>query len=464
MRRSAVRSIAVACVGLAVVATSGQAQGFGVYEHDGCAMGRAGTGVAAPCDNATAMFFNPAGLVNPNAPTRWMLSAGATIIAPVFTYRDSVRGTDLEGEANKIPVPNLYLARQLNPRWAVGLGVFAPYGLVSEWPETFEGRFLGYRSDLKTIYIQPTVAYRLSNRVALGLGVDYIRSIVDLKQRVDLSSQAAAPGVTFASLGIPAETDFADANVHGKSWSATLHFGGLFKLHNRVDFGVRYLMRSLADVRGEADFTQVGTGITLAAGNPLGRPAGTPLDSVVAPQFTATGALRSGQIATARIDLPDQLVAGIAVRPMDKLQLLADIQWVHWRQFREIPLAFAFAGTRTLVEDYDDTFGYRFGAEYTVSPSLMLRGGWLYHEAAAPDQTVTPLLPEAERSEITLGASFNLRSHMKVHLAFQHIWQADRRGRVVEPVGVRGPAAASLNTGLYGGSANLFGASLAWWF
>jgi len=465
MRRIAVRSIAVAFAAVTLAATNAVAQGFGVYEHDACAMGRAGTGVANPCDHATAMMFNPAALVNPGAPTKWLLSLGATLIAPKFTYRDSVRLTSLEGEANTIPVPNFFISRQMSPRWAVGLGVFAPYGLVSEWPTTFEGRFLGYRSELKSIYIQPTVAHRLSDRIQLGVGLDYIHTIVDLKQRLDLAAQTAAPGVTFASLGVPSETDFADAHLHGTSWSATLHFGGLFKLHNRVSIGARYLMRSLADIQGEADFTQIGTGITLAAGNPLGRPAGTPLDSVVAPQFTSTGTLRSGQHASARIDLPDQLVVGVAVRPIDRLQLLADVQWVHWKQFRQVPLAFEFAGQRLLVEDYDDTFGYRFGAEYMVANSVTLRGGLLYHEAAAPPQTVTPLLPEAERSEFTLGASINLRPRMTVHLAYQHIYQADRRGRVVEPpLSMRGPAAASLNTGLYGGTANLFGAQLAWGF
>ena len=462
MRRNAVRSIALALTAVTIAVSSAGAQGFGVYEHDACAMGRAGTGVANPCDNATALFFNPAALVNPNAPSRWQLSVGGTLIAPRFTYRDSVRGTDISGTANNIPVPNFYITRQFSPRVAGGVGVFAPYGLVSEWETDFEGRFLGYRSDLKTIYIQPTVAVRFNDKLSLGVGLDFIHSIVDLKQRVDLSTQAAAPGVTFASLGIPSGTDFADAHIHGSSNSATLHFGIQVRPMSRVTFGARYLMRSLADIQGEATFTQVSTGIILPAGNPLGRPEGTPLDSVVAPQFRSTGALRT-QHGSARINLPDQLVAGVAVRPTDRLQILGDIQWVHWKKFRQIPLAFEVLPARVLVQDYEDTFGYRLGLEYQLTPSIMLRAGALKHDAAAPPQTVTPLLPEAERAEMTLGGSFRVRPNMTIHAAYQKIWQADRRGRVVEPT-VRGPAGAAVNTGLYGGSANLFGASLAWWF
>ena len=56
-----------ACVWYALVLFAGvptllSAQGFGIYEQGTCAMGRAGTGVAAPCSDGSAMFFNPAGL------------------------------------------------------------------------------------------------------------------------------------------------------------------------------------------------------------------------------------------------------------------------------------------------------------------------------------------------------------------------------------------------------------------
>ncbi len=461
MRRHAVMSALSAFAALALCAPTAAAQGFGVYEHDACEMGRAGTGVAAPCTAASAIFFNPAGMVRSGG-SRWNVSFGGTMISPKFTFQDAGSGGTTDGVSNTIPVPSLYVSRQMSDRWALGIGLYAPYGLVSEWPTSFSGRFLAYRSDLKTVYIQPTAAYKVNDWLSVGGGVTYVRAIVDLKQRVDLSSQAAAPGVTFASLGVPLGTDFADAALHGTSGSAAGHVGVLIQPTRRISLGARYLLRQVADIQGDAMFTQLPTGIILPAGNPLGRPAGTLMDSVVAPQFRTGGALVT-QHASVRIPLPDQLVVGLAVRPVDKLQVLFDVQYVNWSRFSVLNLVFANLGARPQFEDYGNTYGYRVGAEYTVSDAFTLRGGLLKHDAAAPPQTVTPLLPEAERAEMTLGGSIRVRHNLNLDVAYQRIWQADRLGRVVD-VPARGPAGASVNSGLYGGSANLFGASLAWRF
>ena len=490
MRRNAVLSVMVALTGLTFAAHDTLAQGFGVYEHDACMMGRAGTGVAAPCSNASAIFVNPAGLVNAGAAQRWNVSAGLTLISPSFTYQDSLTATTTNGVDNTIPVPNLYVVRQLGRfahryPWAVGIGVFAPYGLVSEWPSDFQGRFLGYRSELKSVNIQPTAAWQINHWLSFGAGFDYVRTTVDLKQRVDLSSNPVGspllpPGTTFAALGVPVGTDFADGHLTGASWSGTGHFG-LLVTTDRVNVGVRYLMRGTADIQGDANFSQVATGILLPAGSPL-QPAakaycpgvsapddtlraaaGLPLDDVLhCGAFSGSGPLTS-QHASVPIALPDQLILGTSIQATEKLRLLMDVQWVHWERFKELRLTFAKLPQRVLWEDYHNTTGVRLGAEYALMPKFTVRVGGLYHEGAAPAQTVTPLLPEAERSEATFGGTLHLGRNGQLDFAYQRIWQADRRGRVVEPT-VRGSAGTAVNTGLYGGSATLLGANLSWRF
>jgi long-chain fatty acid transport protein len=449
-------------VALALVASRSEAQGFGVYEHDACMMGRAGTGVAAPCNVATAIFANPAGMVDPGA-SRWTISAGVTMIKPGFTFQDSVSGLTTDAVENTIPVPNFYVTRQLGGPWpmAVGLGVFAPYGLRSEWPTDFEGRFLAYVSDLKGIYVQPTFAIRPRPWVSIGAGFDYVISQVELRQRVDLATQVASGTTTFAQLGIPLGTDFADAELTGDAKSGGFHVGLLVKPTDRISLGIRWLTRTTADIQGDAVFTQIGTGIILPPGNPIA-PGGAsvPLDSVVVTQFR-TGAL-TAQHASVRIPYPEQIVFGVRVQASDKLNLLFDYQWTKWSSFAVLPLVFQKLGARTQYEDYNNTVGLRFGADYALSPSLTLRGGVLYHEAAAPDQTVTPLLPEAERAEGTLGATIRIGGRARLDLAYQHIWQADRRGRIQEAP--RGPTGAARNTGLYTATGDLFGASIVWGF
>lgn len=455
MRRNAVLGTVAAALGLLAAGQRAQAQGFGVYEHDACTMARAGTGVASPCGNGSAIFFNPAGIVG--SANRWNFSFGGTLITLNFHHLDSISGLPTDAVKNNIPIPAFYVTRQINNRWAAGFGMYVPYGLIVEWPTTFAGRFLSYRSDLKAIYFQPTVAFRAHDKLRIGGGLTYARSTVDLRQRVDLSSQLAAPGLTFAGLGIPAGTDFADAHLHGSSWSGGGHVGAIWEPHRKISIGARYLFSMHADIQGDAEFTQIGTGYVLAAGNPLGAPGGTPLDSVLAPQFR-TGTL-APQHAAALIPLPDQVVVGVAVRPTADLTVLADWQFVHWKKFNELPLSFEKLGRRTLYEDYRNTNGWRFGAEYRMQ-GVTLRGGWLRHEAAAPAQTVTPLLPEGARTEFTAGVGFNIGSRAHLDAAFQHIKQQDRRGRTIDPP-TRGPAGVIVNTGLYSGTANLFGASIS---
>jgi len=468
MRRHAVPFAALVVVALAFPVSRAQAQGFGVYEHDACTMARGGTGVAAPC-NASAIFFNPAGLLNGDG-HRWHIAVGGTLINAKFAFQDSITGQTTNSTGGGVPVPNAYVTYQMNDRVAFGLGLFAPYGLVSEWPETFSGRFLGYRSELKSIYLQPTVSMRVNRWLQIGAGVDYVRSSVNLKQRVDLSSQATpTPGVTFANLGIPLGTDFANAELSGNSWSATGHFGVIVSPSRRLSFGARYLLRNTADIHGDASFTQVPTGIILAAGNPICNPPGqppqcpanTPLDAVLAPQFQAGGALTTQNAAT-DVRLPDQLVLGIAIRPIEGLTVLGDYQFVNWSRFSKLVIGFENLGVRTLYEDYKNTSGWRIGAEYVVTPAITVRGGLLTHDGAAPDQTVTPLLPEGARAEQTIGIGLRLTANARLDLAYQHINQQDRRGRITDAP--RGTAGLAYNTGLYTGHANLFGASLAWGF
>lgn len=460
MRRNAVLIAAAFVAAVTATATRADAQGFGVYEHDACMMARAGTGVAAPCD-ASAVFFNPAGIVG--ASTRWNVQVGGTIIAPRGSFTDSATGVTTPSTKNNIPVPTFFVTRQLNSRWAVGFGINVPYGLISEWPNSFAGRFLAYRAELKGIYYQPTVAFSISPRVQIGAGVDFVHASVEVKQRVDLSSQVADTlrGITFGQLGIPTGTDFADAVLSGSGNHLGAHFGILMKPWDWVTVGARALTRVTVDVDGTADFTRYPTGISLPAGNPFRVPAGTPLDSVVTSAFS--GKLLSGQGAHTTVPMPEQVIVGVALRPVSGVTLLADYQYVNWRAFNVLPFDLDSAGRRTLHEDYRATSGWRGGIELAPTGKITVRGGMLWHQAAAPAQTVTPLLPEGARVEGTAGLGLQLSPRLHLDVAYQYIRQQDRRGRVVDAAEGSVPTTA-LNSGLYTSTAKLYGASLAFAF
>jgi len=462
MRRKAVLTAAAVLAAIGLSATGANAQGFSVYEHDACAMGRAGAGVASPCAGGSAIFFNPAGIVTGQA-GKWNVTSGVTMIPPRGSFTDSISGLTTELVKSTIPVPNVYITRQIGTKWAIGVGMFAPYGLTTEWPASFSGHFLSYKATIKGLYMQPTVAFRPNSMIQVGVGLDIVRAAVELHQYVELSGQTAiaatatTPAVTFAMLGVPVGTPFADARLKGTGNAIGAHFGIIVKPTESISLGARYLTGVTIEGKGYAGFTAVPTGISLSSGNPFGQPARTSLDAVVASQFT-TGRL-VGQTVAATIPFPSQLVLGAAVQVTPALRVLGDVQFTNWKKFEYLPLTLGVIGADTLWEDYSNTTAIRAAVEYAVNPRLNLRGGFLRHGAAAPSATVTPLLPEGARHEFVVGAGYQLNSGMRVDLAYQVITQQDRRGRVLKT-----PRGADANTGLYKFSANLFGASVAFAF
>ncbi|HWC74235.1 MAG TPA: outer membrane protein transport protein [Gemmatimonadales bacterium] len=434
------------------------AQGFGVYEHDTCTMGRAGVSAANPCPNGSAIFFNPAGL---GGLQQTHISAGVTAIAAQGGFTDDFlqHRSDLDNPV--IPVPNAYVTTAVSPKVTAGIGLYIPYGLETNWDSTsFEGRFLGYHTYVRSIYIQPSLGIQVSPSLKLGFGVAYITSSLNLRQRSDFSQQlvpvGVPPGTTFAALGFQTGTDFADANLHATGTGLAFNFGGIVKVSDRVSIGGHWLTRKRIDYDGTAEFRQVPTNLTLPANNPLGLPAGTPVDAVVAPSFGAGGPLSGGKAKTS-IEMPPQGTLGVSWKASPDWTLMADYQYVVWGWFSDITIDFENPATPDLVlhPSNKDTHGFRFGTEYQYNAKVKLRGGYLYHTGASPDEFVTPLLPEGPRNEFTIGTGIELSPKFHADLAYQYIKQNDRRGTVNLSAG---------NTGLYQFSAHLFGIGAAYTF
>jgi long-chain fatty acid transport protein len=424
------------------------AQGYGVYEQSACAMARGGAAVAAPCDDGSAIFFNPAAIAMLRDGSR--LSGGATLIGPrgdFAGFGGRINGTM---ENNWIPAPTAYYTKPVGDRLAVGVGFFVPFGLTIEWPVDFAGRFVSYKTVLQAPYLQPTVAYKISPHVTIGGGPDLVFSNLELNQRVDLAAQQLAPGITFAQLGVPPGTDFANFKISGSDFGVAGHVGILVKANDRVSFGARYLSRHTIkrdDLTLES--TQIPTGLRTPVALP-GIPAGTPIDPVLAPQFAAGGRL-SNQSAATELTVPDQFVAGVAVMPAAHLQLLVDYQFTTWSVFENLAFTTEHGLSEVVVKNYRDTSGVRIGVEYGAAQRVALRGGFVAHQAAAPDGSITPDLPEGARTEYTAGLGARLSNRLGVDLAYQYIKQEDRDGRVL----LTGP-----DTGTYIFHANLFGATV----
>lgn len=461
MRRFSVR----VAVGLVAAATAAavphtlHAQGYGVYEQGACAMGRGMAVVASPCADGSSIYFNPAGL----AFTPTTASAGGTLIGPRGNFTDRFTGQASDLSKKFYPVPAAYLNYRVRPNVAAGIGVMAPYGLTTDWtPDSAQGRFLGYHSRIAAVYVQPTVAAKfLNDRIAVGAGFDLSFVSVSLKQRLDLAAQQTpTPGVSFANLGVPYGTDFADVNLHGSSTGVGYHVGAMVKVTDQISLGGRYLSRQLVKFNdGTVQIRQINTGLVLPASLP-GLPAGTPLDAVLAPQF-AGGAL-TDQSASTYLRIPDQLVVGVAFKPFEQLTLEGDYQYTYWGIFDQLPINFEKLGTHTLVLANQGARTFRVGGEYALNPTSAVRLGYVNNQAASPAQSVIPNLPEGPRGSFSAGFGTNLGQKLHVDLAYMYIQQADRQGRSGDG-GLAVPTTAQ-NNGLYKFHAHLFGASLAYAF
>src|SRR2546426_8133152 len=243
-------------------------QGFGVYEHNTCAMGRAGVTAARPCADGSAIYFSPAGLAGL---TGTHISAGVTLIGAQGSFTDDFLANQSDLKNPLIPVPNIYVTHALSPKVTAGIGLYAPYGLETKWDSAnFPGRFLGYNTNIRSIYIQPTIGYQVSPKLKFGIGVAYIASHLKLRQRADLSSQpvpdalripAGLPvGTTFAMLGVPTGTDFADATLEANGSGFAVNFGAIWQVTDRLSIGGHWLTRKQDTYDGGAPVKATATG------------------------------------------------------------------------------------------------------------------------------------------------------------------------------------------------------------
>lgn len=443
------------------------AQGYSVYEQSACMTGRGGAGVASPCADGSAVYFNPAGLSFDST----QLGLGASLIGPRGDFTDAASQVATPLNKKWYPVPNFYVSTAFAKKVAVGVGVFAPYGLETDWPETSPGRFLGYKSVVQGLYVQPTVAFKLNDNVSVGAGIDITYLNVELRQRVDLASQTLLVHpvfgtLTFAQLNlicpaavcgtVRAGTDFANINLKGHAYHAGANLGVIAKANERVSFGARWLVGQRIKVsNGTIETSQI---LVPGVRVPVSSTVFVPVDQALAGQFATGGKLASGQDATTTLPMPDQVLVGASIRAASNLRLLVDYEFSRWSMFDKLEIIGPANGLGTVgvLESYRNTHGVRVGAEVNMTRSALLRLGFDGHGAAAPPQTVTPNLPEGARQEYTVGLGLNLSPRARLDVGYMYLHQEKRAGRTTTGGAVYPqPVPLSANNGTYAFKANI---------
>jgi long-chain fatty acid transport protein len=448
-------------------------QGFALNEIGSCAISRGFAATGGGCMDASLVFWNPAGLARLSGGSA-LVGASAIQLKGKFVRDTSMR--EFESEAPTAIVPNFFVNKTMKldkmmgmgeQTMAFGAGVYVPYGLTSQWGDDFIGRFSSKKASLQSIYVQPNIALNVNNKWSIGGGPVYVKSNVELIQSIDLSGlPTTTAGVTFANLGFAKGTEIGQVDIESGGHTFTGAIGIMGTLNDRWTVGARYLGKARVKYKGsQAVFTQTTTGLVVPSA--VGTiPAGTPVDALIAPQFLAAGAFEPGQEVWTEITMPDQAQLGVNYKDFHDWNVEFDYQWTGWKKFKDLPVTFFTAGgspntrlSRTLIEDYNNTSAFRVGAERGFANKATVRLGLAGATQAAPEATVTPLLPEQGRGYFSIGGSYPLTSMLTIDGAYMNIQTPGRRGRTDERAN-RTITAPQLNNGVYSLTAHILSLSL----
>jgi long-chain fatty acid transport protein len=444
---------------LALPAAAG-AQAFGLNEIGSCAIARGFAVTGSPCADASSIYWNPGAMPKQGL----SILAGAAIIGINGDFTRDSTFRRYQGDVPTSTVPHLFMTYGAG-KAAYGLGVYVPYGLTSQWGDDFPGRFSAKKASLQTVYVQPNLSYKINDNWSVGGGPVIGHSTVELIQAIDLSStNTPTAGVTFGNLGIAKYTEFGRARLKGSAMAYGVDVGIHGKLTPQWEVGARFLSQLTFNYdNADATFTQTPTGLTLALNNPLGAPAGTPVDALLAGQFTGTGALTSQKVST-EIQHPAQIQVGVGYSGFQNTTLSVDYAYVGWKSFKQLPVNFqgnAKPNSKVLEEDYNNTSSIRLGIERRLAMGAALRAGFAAAASAAPPETVTPLLPEMDRELGMFGVYLPIKGGLGLDASYAHIFTPGSRGRIDERVnGSTQAVALALNSGAYTLDANIFSFSL----
>ncbi|MDB5805774.1 MAG: rane protein involved in aromatic hydrocarbon degradation [Betaproteobacteria bacterium] len=409
---------------LAAAPMAAHAGGFALLESSASGLGTSYAGSAVEAVDASTIFYNPAGL---SYLPGYQFVGSVDLIQPSAKFNNSgslPSGSNPFGQPNPVrplggnggdagslaPVPALFLSAQVAPQWTIGLGVNAPFGQKTDYSPDWIGRFQALKSEIKTINVNPTVAYKVNDAVSLGFGVNYQRIDAEFSQAVNYAGAAfggalqlgLAPAVANGAAGLvkPEGTGTVKGSDSAWGWNA----GAIVKLAPQTRLGIAYRSAIKYHVTGTANFTNV-----TVTGNPA-------FDSNFA----------SGNIH-ADVKLPDSLSASLMHELNSRWTLMGNVSWTGWSSIKDLTFVrdngVVLSSTR---ENFRDTWRVGLGATYRVDDKWLLRGGTAYDQSPVRDDSITPRLPDQARYWLSLGAQYRMSPAMTFDVGYAHLFAKDR--------------------------------------
>ena len=372
------------------------AAGFALNENSASGLGAAFAGGAASGEDASTVFYNPAAMTRV---TGTQMVVGLHGIMPNVKFNNqgsSTVGGPLTGGnggdlGKGVAVPNFYLVTDITPNIKYGFGVSVPFGLITQYDGDWVGRYQALKSVIKTIDLNPSLAYKVNELVSLGAGFNAQYINAELSNAIDFG---------LLSGGAPQSADGA-ADVSGNSWGYGYNLGVLFQFPTATRVGLAYRSKIHQTLVGNASFTNV------------------PAAFATSPRFQNGG-------IKANLTLPDSISLSAVQEIGDKWELLGDVTFTRWSYFNELRVRFDNgAPDAVTVENWRNTFRGSIGLAYRYNDFLKLRGGVGFDQSPVRGAFRTPRIPDNNRKILAVGANYKVSKADSVDFAYQHLFFSD---------------------------------------
>ena len=452
MNSSRDRFVWLVALAMFSIAGSGTAHaaGYAVAEQSARGLGSAFAGEAATAEDASTVFFNPAGM---SRLAGTQIVAAGHVILPEAEFHDRgsqvnplfggapLTGRDDDGASNAF-VPSFYLSHELSPAWSVGFGVNAPFGLRTGYAPDWIGRYHAIQSLLTTYNLNPSVSYSVG-RAAIGVGFDAQYALARLTNAVDLGSvclgaeaTGQVPRGACTLLMLAPQNADGFAKVKGEDWGFGFNLGVLWEPVDGTRVGLAYRSRVEHTLDGEAKFRVPDKAAALKL----------------------SGALVTTD-ATAVVTFPDLVSLSFRHDFSPAVALLADATWTNWSLFRELRVDFQNPNQPAVTEpeNWNDTWRLALGGILHVLPALGLRAGFAWDQSPVPNGAHrTPRIPDADRFWLTTGLGYQVLESLRIAAGYAHIFSQDPKTNNADP------STGNILHGHFSAGANIVGVQASW--
>ncbi|MCB2386551.1 OmpP1/FadL family transporter [Thalassolituus alkanivorans] len=445
--------LAVAVAAASLFSAGVQASGFKINEQSASGAGRAFAGSAAVANDASVVFFNPAGM---SRLERSQASFGFTYLQLEGSFEgvrtnptglvtsDTAEAGVYNDGGDFMPdkvIPFGYIVHKLDDKAAVGLGIFAPFGTATDYKSGSLAGGFADETQLSAIDIQPTFSYQLSDTLSFGVGIDIVYAQGLLSKELDLIPYGA-PGATDPQYkGYENKFEVKGDDI-GYGWN----FGVMWDASQSTTLGFAYRSEIDFDLEGKSEFKQ-SNGVEVYNADLKGHPLLDPDDNGIvladAAIAAATGSYNPANTYTGKVDKQDSRVPltgprsatfSIAHKLDDRLQLLAGATWTDWSSFKYFDVIATKSGiiddlsglgenyVGHIVEKWHDTWSYSVGAEYSLNQDWTLRTGYAFDASPVKDEHRTARVPDNDRQWLTAGATYNLNDSWSFDAAVAYLF------------------------------------------